>query len=180
MLLGVKLVEYVHQSLEPFNLNISISAWSDSTVALAWIQSTPSRFQIFIANRIAKVQRAFPVQNWKYVPTPENPADYCTRPVSPNDLLSLEIWWHGPNWIHEEPVTLPKQPQILENTEIQREVRKKEILALDYSSTPARQTGRRDPTAFADTSIQKETDHVDHMLPIKRWGISRKLSELQR
>ena len=121
MVLGVKLVEYVLQSLEPFNLNISISAWSDSTVAIAWIQSTPSRFQIFIANRIAKVQRAFPVENWKYLPTSENPADYCTRPVSPNDLLSLDIWWHGPNWIHEEPVTLPKQPQILENTEFQRD-----------------------------------------------------------
>ena len=81
MVLRVKLVEYVLQSLEPFNVNMSTSAWSDSTVALAWIQSTPSIFQIFKANRIAKVQRAFPVENWKYVPTSENSADYCTRPV---------------------------------------------------------------------------------------------------
>ena len=144
---GVKLVEYVLQSLEPFNVNISISAWSDSTVALAWIQSTPSIFQIFIANRNAKVRRVFPVENWKYAPTSENPADYCTRPVSPNNLLSLDIGWHGPNRSHEEPVTLPKQPQILENTEFQREIRK-EILALDCSGTPRQ-------TAFADTSIEK-------------------------
>ena len=121
MVLGVKLIEYVLQSLEPFSLNISISAWSDSTVALAWIHYTPSRFQMFIANRIAKVQRAYPVENCKYVPTSENPANYCTRPLSPNDLLSLDIWWHGPNWIHKEPIALPKQPQILENTEFQRD-----------------------------------------------------------
>ena len=65
---------------------------------------------MFIANRKAKVQKAFPVENWKYVPTSENPADFCTRSVSPSDLLFLNIWWHGPNSIPEEPVTLPKQP----------------------------------------------------------------------
>ena len=80
--------------------------------------------------------------------TSENPADYCTRPVAPNDLLSLDIWWHGPNWIHEEPVTLPKQPQILKNTEFQREIRKKEILALDCSGTLARQTGGTRPRSL--------------------------------
>ena len=78
----------------------------------------------------------------------------------------MDIWWHGPNWIHEEPVKLPKKPQILENTDFQREVRKKRKLALDCLGTPARQTGGH-PTAFADTSAEKETVKVDHMLPIE-------------
>ena len=34
-----------------------IYAWSDSTVAMAWIISTPSRFSTIIANREAKDQQ---------------------------------------------------------------------------------------------------------------------------
>ena len=34
MVLGMKLIEYVLQSLEPFNLNITIGAWNDSTLGL--------------------------------------------------------------------------------------------------------------------------------------------------
>ncbi|XP_029163428.1 uncharacterized protein LOC114934887 [Nylanderia fulva] len=37
--------------------------WSDSTVTLAWIQSHPSRWKTYVANRVADIQRRLPTPN---------------------------------------------------------------------------------------------------------------------
>jgi len=43
--------------------------------ALSWICDEPSRFQVFIANRISLIQELSSGMNWRYVPTDCNPAD---------------------------------------------------------------------------------------------------------
>ena len=68
-----------------------IYAWSDSTAALAWINSNPGRFSTFIANHVAEGQQKTPPEKWKYVPTEENPADHTTRLVPAKQLSSLSV-----------------------------------------------------------------------------------------
>ncbi|KMQ90478.1 hypothetical protein RF55_9767 [Lasius niger] len=58
---------------------IPIFAWTDAAVVLAWIRSYPSRWKVFVANRIVKVQSLIPPRNWRYVPSADNPADAATR-----------------------------------------------------------------------------------------------------
>ena len=126
MLLGAKLLKLVLNAVKLLNKEITVHAWNDSTIAICWIRSTSSKYSVFVANRIAKIQQQFPKEIWNHVPTESNPADHCTRPVEPSKLKSLEIWWKGPKWLHEEPICLPKQPEILETVETRKELKRRE------------------------------------------------------
>jgi len=53
--------------------------WSDSAVALSWIRDEPSRFNTFVANRVAAIQELTESVEWRYVPTSSNPADILSR-----------------------------------------------------------------------------------------------------
>ena len=68
MFLGCKLLRCVLKSIQTLQLVVDVSAWSDSTIALAWLRSTPNRYSTFVANRIAKTQQMLPADKWKHVP----------------------------------------------------------------------------------------------------------------
>ncbi|KMQ87861.1 hypothetical protein RF55_12756 [Lasius niger] len=57
--------------------------WTDSTVALAWLKQPPSRWKIFIANRVHEVQTRVPDALWHHVTSQQNPADLVSRGVNP-------------------------------------------------------------------------------------------------
>jgi len=44
-------------------------AWTDSTTALVWIQSSPHKWATFIANRTSQIQQLTSPSIWRYVPT---------------------------------------------------------------------------------------------------------------
>ncbi|XP_072390901.1 uncharacterized protein [Diabrotica undecimpunctata] len=63
------------------SLTISIDdyyLWSDSTVTLAWIKTSPHMLQVFVGNRIDQIQSLTNVDKWRYVPTATNAADILT------------------------------------------------------------------------------------------------------
>ncbi|XP_058064652.1 uncharacterized protein LOC131214287, partial [Anopheles bellator] len=64
--------------------------WSDSQVALTWIRSDNSRWDVFVKNRVAKVQTATATTDWHYVPTKLNPADIVSRGISAVHLEVVE------------------------------------------------------------------------------------------
>lgn len=85
-------------------LRIPIAAkryYSDSQITLAWIQGTPRRWETFVANRVAKIQKFSAIHEWRYVNTKENPADMASRGLEPAELIQNELWWHGPTWLLE-------------------------------------------------------------------------------
>ena len=73
--------------------------WTDSTTVLKYIRNTTTRFQVFVANRLAIIHDGSSVQQWKYVPSAQNPADAITRGQKVNDLLANDIWKHGPQFL---------------------------------------------------------------------------------
>lgn len=77
----------------------NVYAYTDSMVVLAWLQSTPSRWRTFVANRTADILRLLESNKWSHVQSGENPADIATRGVKASDLADLELWWTGPNWL---------------------------------------------------------------------------------
>ncbi|KAJ8968842.1 hypothetical protein NQ317_017895 [Molorchus minor] len=87
-----------------FSLDIkfeTIYLWCDSTIVLAWIKSVPTKYKIFIANRVAEIQSLTNTSNWHYINTLENPADVISRGLNPQDLINNTLWWCGPNWLRE-------------------------------------------------------------------------------
>lgn len=119
-LLLVKLGQTVQQALTvKFT---SITYWSDSTIALAWINRQPEQLQTFVANRVAEIQQLAPATQWRHVRSKDNPADVLSRGMTPQDLKNVPLW-AGPPWLamdrQEWPVkcTISSAIQILETQE---------------------------------------------------------------
>ena len=69
-----------------------ILCWSDSQVVLAWLDSHPSRWKVFIANRTSEITTILPSARWGHVRTKENPADLASRCASPTALEEEHLW----------------------------------------------------------------------------------------
>jgi hypothetical protein len=108
-LLLSELIVYIQQGLK-FQIAIdAVHAWSDSMVALSWIRSAPHRWKTLVRNRVARIQENVEVSVWGQVDTNSNPADYCSRGLYPQDLVTRSTWWTGPGWLvdfepRDEPV----------------------------------------------------------------------------
>lgn len=53
--------------------------WSDSTIVLYWIQTSPHKLKTFVANRVSQIQKDIEHGNWRHVPSQDNPADALSK-----------------------------------------------------------------------------------------------------
>lgn len=53
--------------------------WTDSKVVLGYINNEARRFHMFVANRVQRIHLSTVPQQWRYVPTKDNPADHVSR-----------------------------------------------------------------------------------------------------
>ncbi|XP_058448615.1 uncharacterized protein LOC131428586 [Malaya genurostris] len=79
--------------------NGKVFLWTDSSIVLHWLASSPSKWQTFVANRVAEIQRLTTSGIWKHVPSSDNPADLISRGMFVSELYNSSLWWNGPNWI---------------------------------------------------------------------------------
>ena len=110
-LLLAQLTETVNSSLE---LNIEERYfWSDSTITLDWIKSSPNRWPTFVANRTSEIQ-TLTNDNWNHVRSEDNPADLISRGINPEDLASKNLWWEGPSWLAKPIQAWPQNSYLSE------------------------------------------------------------------
>lgn len=70
--------------------------YSDSTIALAWINTEALKLNPYVANRVTKIQNISSNFKWLYINTKDNPADCLSRGVEPSDMVSNNTWFYGP------------------------------------------------------------------------------------
>ena len=80
--------------------------WTDSKVVLGYIKNEARRFHTFVSNRVQKIQLNSAPQQWRYVPTNENPADHASRGLTTSELLS-STWLTGPRFLWDKEMKLP-------------------------------------------------------------------------
>ena len=84
--------------------------WTDNTTVLSWILDTdPGRWPVFVANRVAEIQRTIKILSWQHVSTDDNPAGLASRGRPPKILAIDHLWWHGPPWLSQEKSKWPLQ-----------------------------------------------------------------------
>ena len=88
---------FQHTSLQ----NISVMLWSDSQIVLHWLHSR-KRLKQFVSNRVQEINNTFPNIPWHYCPTDDNLADLLTRGLTTVQLVSSQLWQHGPQWLIDE------------------------------------------------------------------------------
>ncbi|XP_031333915.1 uncharacterized protein LOC116163923 [Photinus pyralis] len=111
----------------------SIFAWSDSTVALTWIRSSPHKWTTFVSNRVSYIQEKVSADSWSHVKSENNSADCATRGLLPHDLLHLEKWWAGPSFLKSHCDAWINERSTVSDDNLDLEKRK---IALLVSSVP--------------------------------------------
>lgn len=87
---------------------VPVFFWTDSLTVLHWLNSLPSRWKTYVANRVSQIQLCTSRHVWGHVPGVDNPADYISRGLSPLELLDCLCWWFGPLWLKQNPDYWPK------------------------------------------------------------------------
>lgn len=77
----------------------NIFAWSDSSIVLSWVKSSPHRWKTFVSNRVSHIQERLAPTAWHHVRSLENPADCASRGLMPKELVDHPLWWAGPSWL---------------------------------------------------------------------------------
>lgn len=86
----------------------SVNLWTDSQIALCWINSHASRWNVFVANRVAQIQELTSNFKWRHINSSDNPADYPSRGLPIPQVQNCDSWWQGPEFLHDPNLSLSK------------------------------------------------------------------------
>ncbi|GFY10636.1 integrase catalytic domain-containing protein [Trichonephila clavipes] len=81
--------------------------FSDSQIVLDWLKSSPSRWKIFVANSISRIQKMTSEASWHHVKSQENSADCASRDIAASKLKVHKLWWSGPQWLSQDSLHFP-------------------------------------------------------------------------
>lgn len=102
---GVRIKETIRCELE---IEVSDTVfWSDSMIVIAYIRNTKSRFKTFVANRLTEIHESTNPNQWRHVPSEQNPADIASRCITASDEERLAFWLEGPAFLKEGPDMWP-------------------------------------------------------------------------
>nr|XP_036677584.1 uncharacterized protein LOC118878647 [Drosophila suzukii] len=82
--LATKLTKWVVANNRWKNDQISFTYWTDATIVLHWIKRDVTRSYILDHSDS---------NQWRHVPTADNPADSATRGLSPSEISIFDLWW---------------------------------------------------------------------------------------
>uniref|UniRef100_A0A182WUY2 Uncharacterized protein n=1 Tax=Anopheles quadriannulatus TaxID=34691 RepID=A0A182WUY2_ANOQN len=81
--------------------------WTDSTVALSWIYADPRNHRPFVAKRAAEIQENTNVNEWRWLPTHDNPADEATKWKGRANFNRGGIWFQRPSFLLQDEESWP-------------------------------------------------------------------------
>ncbi|CAK9814704.1 hypothetical protein ANTQUA_LOCUS8181, partial [Anthophora quadrimaculata] len=93
-----KLYAMTKRALRNIEFN-KILFWSDSTIALHWIKSSPHTLKTFVSHRVADIQTLTGQHEWRHIISASNPADLISRGMHTQDCIRSDLWHYGPSWL---------------------------------------------------------------------------------
>ncbi|XP_052855136.1 uncharacterized protein LOC128263898 [Drosophila gunungcola] len=109
------LAELILNVKESIGFDCSFHCWSFSSIVLAWIRQPPREFNVFVSNRIAKIQEMTKGMAWHHVPTDLNPADVVSRGCTSQELQEHSLWANGPPFLLKEASNWPSLLDAVKN-----------------------------------------------------------------
>ncbi len=129
--LGVQLGETVTKALKT-KLEATYY-WTDSLNVLFWLRNEHKRLQTFVDNKVRQIRARTELQQWRWVPTKENPADIPTRGADPRSLAGRRLWWEGPDFLMTEEDGWPRAPRLQPTEEGLKELKKIEQVFVQFN-----------------------------------------------
>ena len=127
--IGAKLSLHIKSALSK---PVEFFHWSDSSIALQWIQSGDTRWKTFVENCVEEVRSHTDPGSWRHVPGAQNPADIASRGASVAEVISSPLWREGPPWLMESKEQWPQGVNVLTaaSREALKEKRSKQMTCL--------------------------------------------------
>ena len=119
-----RLMNRVEQALANVLKFKDMYCWTDSSIALAWINATTKEFRPFVENRVIEIRKLTPPELWRHCPTESNPADIASRGANATDLVNNSKWWEGPEFFKSPRSDWPALPTSACNGEVDIELKK--------------------------------------------------------
>ena len=86
--------------------------YTDSKVALGYIQNDSRRFYVYVANRVQIIRNVSDPSQWRYIDTALNPADLATRGIAAENLKDSK-WLSGPEFLREASPSCPPYTEVV-------------------------------------------------------------------
>ena len=102
-----RLMVSVQSSLEYEVPSLNCKCFTDSQVALYWIQGKDKEWKPFVQNRVCEIRRLIPSELWQHCPGSTNPADLPSRGLTMLELSVSQLWCEGPEWLRLNSPPLP-------------------------------------------------------------------------
>ncbi|XP_066947107.1 uncharacterized protein [Macrobrachium rosenbergii] len=114
LLLGIRL----GRSLKNLIKVSTVVIWTDSKIAIAWVNSKEENRNVFIANRVGQANSLLQECGMilKHVPMKSNPADLLSQGTNMRELTDNQLWHRGPQFLHVEGPADP--PQLLDEASL--------------------------------------------------------------
>ena len=109
--------------------------WTDSTTVLCWLNNDRRRLQLFVHNKVKKIQGSTDLKEWRWIPTDSNPADLPTRGTTATQLRNSSLWKEGPPLLVQPEETWPTPPMLIPTSEVLAEMKKGEQVMIMHSET---------------------------------------------
>lgn len=128
------LAELVNEISNTLENKYEYHCWSDSMVGLSWLREESSNYNVFVANRVSRIQNLTKNMSWHHVPTSINPADILSRGATPEELLNSNLWKEGPNFLKQPSENWPKTFDFIANLPERRRTILVTSFVLDFST----------------------------------------------
>ena len=92
--------------------------WSDSSIVLQYLKNETNRFTRFVENRVGLILSNSNKNDWRYIPSAQNPADCLSRGVTIMKFNNLPEWKYGPSFLYKSESEWPNQNILTEDFEI--------------------------------------------------------------
>lgn len=121
---GALLLAQLYREVDILNISSNkIIFWSDSTIVLHWLKTSPHRLNTFVASRVAMIQEINGVIEWQHVRSEDNPADAISRGQLPHAFSRNQTWFSGPTLSKNEdewpgdlvPLVVSEIPELKRN-----------------------------------------------------------------
>ncbi|XP_055589123.1 uncharacterized protein LOC129741423 [Uranotaenia lowii] len=107
------ILSHLYEKFVSVNPNIKdVYLWTDSMIVKHWLASHPSRWQVYVANRVSEIQHITKMAKWNHVAGIENPADLISRGASPKQLRDQSLWFDGPKWLSQQQQSWPVENNV--------------------------------------------------------------------
>ncbi|XP_014215747.1 uncharacterized protein LOC106644640 [Copidosoma floridanum] len=118
---------------------VPIHLKTDSLNVLHWLNAP-----VFVANRCSDIHHLMPSVKWHHISSKQNPADLASRGILPSQLIAKQLWFHGPDVLHE---TDPQYPDL-----------KLEVIEPSPSFNLVASCSKKEPDSFV-TSLLSRCSH---------------------